>query len=290
MAAARLSRVAAPDFVEQEQRSLAEIFGRELPAGEAVLLNRAEDSRPPGGPMDGGARTTDDVALVEEAMQPGEEAWVNLRTAITQNEIPRSDAQRVLSRILRTMAKTGTPTLPKFIRDGGAADDGGVKIDVDYPGQYGETALMQAAVNGQAASVQALLDAGANPNAQNADGETALMWAAAYNEVPVINLLLKRKADPGVTDTLGWTPLMVAAWAGSKEAVEALKGKSNKSATNTEGFSAAEIAAIDESPAKVQGVQKDVRDILSRGFWSSLTRRNKKGGRSKTKQTRRTRR
>lgn len=238
----------------------------------------------------GGARTVTDVsALIAEATQPGEEAWTNLRDAIDTGKIPKSQVQEVLSEILRTLAKgeermstvkKDEPILTKFLRDG--KGESIEKIDVDMPGPFGETALMQAAVNGRVKHVEALLKAGANVNAQNSNGETALMWAAAYDEVEVIELLIKKKTDQKLKDNLGWTALMVAAWAGNPESVKALK--STKKEKNNDGFTASYLSGLDKAPAKTKPAEigKSIRDTLKLGLFGSGTQRNKKG-RSKTK-------
>jgi hypothetical protein len=240
--------------------------------------------------------------LYEEAIQPDEEAWINLRDAITKSRISSEEARRLLTRIANTLAggeervsvnKPDQTVLVKFIREGGADGEvGGFKMDVNSRGPYGETPLMQAAVNGRAAHVEALLKEGADPNMQNDAGETALMWAAAYNEVPTIGVLLKNKADAALKDDIGWTALMIAAWAGHTGAVQALLPKSNKSDTNKEGQTAKDLPAVDGSPAKAQGTQMDVINILGQGFFTRFTRRNKRGGdktrgRKKTKSKKR---
>jgi hypothetical protein len=241
----------------------------------------------------GGLRApeTDRPTLIAESLEPGEEVWVNLRDAIDTGKIARSEVQEVLSQVLRTLAKgpeqmsqtkTTETILAKFIRDGAGET---TKMDVNFRGPFGETALMQAAVNGRTKHVEDLIKAKADVNVQNSGGETALMWAAAYNEVEMLKLLLKNKADPKLKDELGWTALMVAAWAGHPGAVEVLKPKSNKGDTNAEGQDASDLAAVDKSPAKAQGTQKAVRDVLAASWF---TRKNKKGGKHKTQRRKKT--
>ena len=297
MAAARLLRVAAPDDMEPEQRTLAEIFDRELPPGQAVLLNRPESTRPPGGPMDGGARMADEAELVREATNPTGDGWEALEEAIRSGEISTGRAKPALGAVLRGLATWGLPNLQTFIdREFDVGEGGRLSVDVNEPGPFGETALMQAAANGKSSAVDTLLRAGANPNTQNKDGETALMWAAAYNEVDVINLLLANGAKPNTVDNRGFNALMVAAWAGNAEAVQALKGKSNRTAKDANGFSAAELAAVDVSPSKVKGVQMSIRGMLAeepkagffQGIKSAFTRRKAPKGGKKTQRRKKT--
>ena len=67
----------------------------------------------------------------------------------------------------------------------------------------GETALMTAARTGIVATVQLLLDRGGNPNAaEEWRGQTALMWAAVENHPDVAQLLIERGADVDARSTL----------------------------------------------------------------------------------------
>ena len=71
--------------------------------------------------------------------------------------------------------------------------------DVDATTSVGTTALMLSAAAGNTDAMAALLDAGADVNAKEAErGHTALMFAAAANRLPAVTLLLARRADPSV--------------------------------------------------------------------------------------------
>lgn len=56
-------------------------------------------------------------------------------------------------------------------------------------------------------ALNAFLDAGMNPDAQNDDGRTVLISAAARGDLEMVNLLLARGADPNVNDKRGYTAL-----------------------------------------------------------------------------------
>jgi ankyrin repeat protein len=74
------------------------------------------------------------------------------------------------------------------------------------------TPLMIATTNGSASVVEALLAAGANPNARTVDGATPLMTAAASGSAQAVKLLLDRGADLDAKDEAqGQTALMFAA-------------------------------------------------------------------------------
>lgn len=99
----------------------------------------------------------------------------------------------------------------------------------------GNTALMHAAVYGNAACVRLLLDRGAQVNATNAAGATALMRGAFDAEK--VRLLLDRGADVRARSALGNTALHLAARpANSHRAVELLLGRgADAKATNAFG-------------------------------------------------------
>ncbi len=88
------------------------------------------------------------------------------------------------------------------------------------------TPLAIAATNGNAATVQLLLEAGADPNAANSNGTTPLMMAAAAGKPEAIKLLLDAGADPNARDlTNDQTPVMFAAALNRGEAIRLLAGR-----------------------------------------------------------------
>ena len=81
---------------------------------------------------------------------------------------------------------------------------------VNAASQSGWTALMYAALGGHLEAAQALLGAGAQPDAANADGARALMLAAHQGHADVVRLLLQAGARPDATDRSGATALHYA--------------------------------------------------------------------------------
>ena len=81
---------------------------------------------------------------------------------------------------------------------------------VDQATHKGKTALMAAALNGDAKLVQDLLQAGADPNATNQTGGTALMYGMVGGSLEVLEHLLAAKAAVNHSSSNGWTPLMMA--------------------------------------------------------------------------------
>ena len=82
--------------------------------------------------------------------------------------------------------------------------------------------FVTAAANGDTATVQALLDAGADVNAKNNEGVTALMWAAGVGGTDAVQVLLDAGADVNAKHKSG-TALVWAQKKGHTEVVEILK-------------------------------------------------------------------
>jgi ankyrin repeat protein len=91
----------------------------------------------------------------------------------------------------------------------------------------GFTALLFATIRNDSASVERLIQAGADPNYALPDKEKtkALVVAGAYKSTRAAIALLDGGADPNVADRRGRTPLHLAAEAGSLELVRKLVAK-----------------------------------------------------------------
>jgi protein DGCR14 len=88
---------------------------------------------------------------------------------------------------------------------------------------YEQTAVIRAAMFGQAAAVRALLAAGADPRRKAApDGQQALHWAAVSGNADAIRALLAAGVAADVPDGHEATPLDHALSAGQPESVSAL--------------------------------------------------------------------
>ncbi len=74
----------------------------------------------------------------------------------------------------------------------------------------GWTPLMYAARQGSGDAAAALIDAGANLDAQDPDGTTALAFAVINGHAGVAGLLAARGANPDIGDRTGMTPLYAA--------------------------------------------------------------------------------
>jgi len=86
----------------------------------------------------------------------------------------------------------------------------------------GETALFYAAILDHPATLQTLLDAGADINAKNERGETPLIRASEELAMDTLEILIQRGADASVVDNNGNTALSHAAIHGMMRGVRAL--------------------------------------------------------------------
>jgi ankyrin repeat protein len=96
-------------------------------------------------------------------------------------------------------------------------------LPVDVPDRVGTTPLMVAAAFGNVDVAEALLDAGANPNAHDAANGTApLHFAALAGHAAIVRLLLGRGAAIAIRDGHGESPLHYAAYYNRGAMIEAL--------------------------------------------------------------------
>ena len=133
----------------------------------------------------------------------------------------------------------------------------GPGIDVNALNEAGESALMMAALKGDLAGAQLLLERGARVNQP---GWTALHYAATGPDPKLVRLLLERGATVDPESPNGSTPLMMAAQYGSEDSARLLlergadTGKRNERKLRAADF--ARLAGRDalakqlESPAR----------------------------------------
>jgi len=82
--------------------------------------------------------------------------------------------------------------------------------------------LLDAAARGNGSRLTALLAAGADPDARDAEGRPALLLAVASGQSSAVRSLLQGGARPDAATRSGWTPLHEAAAAGRLEAAREL--------------------------------------------------------------------
>lgn len=122
------------------------------------------------------------------------------------------------------------------------------------PGRSGP--LHMAAVRGDAQATQALVSAGADPNAINQDGHSPLQWAVCEHSVgwalpsdltpkdfgKCVEILLGAGANPHARDETGNTPLMTSIARSDRVPFPALAKASDHTALNKAGRSALDLA------------------------------------------------
>ena len=97
------------------------------------------------------------------------------------------------------------------------------KAPLGFSAWENETPLHAAAARGQWLVVEALLEAGLDPDQVDRNGQTALMRAAASGHDKAVASLLRLGATPDLADRDGWTALMHAAAHPSTGSVMAIR-------------------------------------------------------------------
>ena len=115
--------------------------------------------------------------------------------------------------------------------------------NLELQGNYGNTALMKAAREGDAAIVAELLEAGADVGRTNVDGNTAL-WLACFGDNPeVVERLITAGIPVDTVNVNGVTELMYAASSGKERMVEMLlQAGADPMLKNPDDFTAVELA------------------------------------------------
>lgn len=98
-------------------------------------------------------------------------------------------------------------------------------VDPNVTGRDGHPALVTAAREGSAKSVDVLLAAGAKVDARSSYGDTALMMASLNGHLEIAKTL---RAKGATLDLPGWTPLIYAATGGHDKLVAWLLGEGAK--------------------------------------------------------------
>jgi uncharacterized protein len=85
-----------------------------------------------------------------------------------------------------------------------------------------DSPVADAAMNGDRAAVQTLLQSKADVNAPQADGATALQWAAYRDDLELADVLIAAGANPKIANRDGATALQLASLHGSSAMIEKL--------------------------------------------------------------------
>jgi uncharacterized protein len=130
-------------------------------------------------------------------------------------------------------------------------------LDVDAENASGENALMMAALRGQLAWMQRLLDRGAQAHK---DGWSPIHYAATGQEPKAVALLLGRGAPVEALSPGKDTPLMMAARYGAEASVDLLLARgASASVTNGRNLDAVDLARAGGRDFLVERLQKSVK-------------------------------
>ena len=117
--------------------------------------------------------------------------------------------------------------------------------DINYQGDYGYTALMRAAKDGEEAIVREILKQdGLDLNITNVDGNNALWNGCFADSEAIVKMLIDAGIAIDAVNDNGVTALMYTASAG-KEAMTRmlLEAGADRSIQNVDGFSALDLAS-----------------------------------------------
>lgn len=139
------------------------------------------------------------------------------------------------------------------------------KIDVNRLNRVGESALMMAALRGNLAVAQRLLEKDADAYKV---GWAPLHYAATNGDLAMIRLLLEHHAYIDAEAPTGQTPLMMAARFGTPAAVKLLLEEGADPLIKTkEGFTALDFARFGNKPESAELIGAFVRAKQPRGVW-----------------------
>jgi ankyrin repeat protein len=107
------------------------------------------------------------------------------------------------------------------------------KANPNAQDRTGKTPVTVAAERSQAAALKALLAAKGDPNTRDQVQGSPLLWASGLGSPETVSMLLVAGANPNIEDVNGMTPLMWAAGVGKPETVQMLLAKgANAKATD----------------------------------------------------------
>ncbi len=152
------------------------------------------------------------------------------------------------------------------------------KADVNAPQSDGATALHWAVHFDDLEMVQLLIVAGANAKAANRFGVTPLSMACVNGNAAIVEKLLKAGADPNAAlSELGETPLMMAARTGNVDTIRVLldSGANVNAKENSKSQTALMWAASERHPAVVKMLIDHGADVNAR---SKVTAAPQRGG------------
>ena len=140
------------------------------------------------------------------------------------------------------------------------------KANPNAQDRTGKTPVTVAAERGQAAALKALLAANGDPNVRDQVQGSPLLWASGLGPPETVGMLLTAGANPNIQDVNGMTPLMWAAGVGKPETVQMLlsKGADAKATDKLTGESALMRALRTGKPETVKIIMAANPDITTK--------------------------
>jgi len=217
-------------------RTAAKVFVEEVARQRGQFTAVTDYAYPRGSNVRFFLRTPKAVYMAEASL----ESLLNGQSALMRAFLRAQDVITQLRRISEenksaTSAKGNPPPANVALINALAAGDSAklaealkAGADANAVDGRGAPALVIAVSEKNAAEVQLLLDAGADPNARYTDTAgklrkaPAVQFAAANGSVEMLRLLAKAGADLNAADATGLTPLMAAAFMGHTDVIDAL--------------------------------------------------------------------
>lgn len=144
----------------------------------------------------------------------------------------------------------------------------GLTLTISAPAfAFEERTLLEAVKDDDAAAVQVLLAARADPNIALLDTSTVLAWAAVRQNPQIVRALLAAGADPNARDRNGMSPFLFACQGSDADIVSLfLDARADVLAQRPDGISALSYCARYSSPAILQrmitaGAKTDAADL-----------------------------
>ncbi|MGI8654367.1 MAG: ankyrin repeat domain-containing protein [Pyrinomonadaceae bacterium] len=128
--------------------------------------------------------------------------------------------------------------------------------------------LMKAALEGDTAAAQRLIQGGANVNARDDGERTALMIAASNGHTYIVQLLMDNGADPAARDSRGMTALRAAEAKGFARIASMLRSSttnSSDSGAQQAAASAANLANVAKHDDLAAALQKSLQQAADKG-------------------------
>src|SRR5262245_26317742 len=144
-----------------------------------------------------GAMSADNIEIVKRWLDQGA-AWPD----DVSGDAPLYPVDPAAARLMNALRSGDTAAVRNML-------SGGRSEILNRRGRDGATPLMYAVLYSDAAILETLLQAGADPNLRNDAGATALMWA--IDDVEKTKLLLGAGADPNARSAEGRAVLSIAA-------------------------------------------------------------------------------